>query len=340
MRTAKPKYANIIVEPLETPGGPACGTISVAAAVADFCRAEQPAILESSLPGRPYSRFTILACEPARVAEVGREASQWAGRTLEAYMQDVPPVAPRPGTINPGVGWIGYYAYEAGLALEPTLAALQRTGVRPVEPLARFGLYDSAAVYDHASEKWRLCAVEWPRGASIAAERAPVKSRLVALRARLMGASESKLATPNGLAIANDFERNMSYASYLTKVERAKRYIESGDIYQVNLAQRFTVRTEESPADIYARLRRINPSSHAAFLQWNRRTGSPTSMAVISSSPELFLDLHDGRVVTRPIKGTRPRIGDPVVDAAYRRELIESEKDRLLDFLKETEDLK
>ena len=243
-------------------------------------------------------------------------------------MQDVPPAAPFASAINPGVGWIGYFAYEAGLAIEPTLAALDETGSRSVEPLARFGLYDTASVYDHASERWYVCAVEWPRGSPIAAERATVKSRLAALRRRLLGAMDSHEATPETLPTAKGFTRNMSYASYLERVARAKRYIEAGDIYQVNLSQRFTVRTEQSPADIYTRLRRINPSSHAAFLQWTPLAGASSPMAVISCSPELFLDLRDGRIVTRPIKGTRPRIGDPVVDSAYRRELVESEKDR------------
>ena len=260
--------------------------------------------------------------------EITREHSQWAGRTLRAYMQDAPPVAPFAGAINPGVGWIGYFAYEAGLAIEPTLAALYATDPRSVEPLARFGLYDAAAVYDHACDQWYVCAVEWPRGSPIAAERATVKSRIAALRRRLLNAKESRRITAQGTPTATDFSRNMSYASYLEKVARAKRYIEAGDIYQVNLSQRFTVRTEQSPADIYTRLRRISPSSHAAFLQWTPLAGASTPMAVISCSPELFLDLRDGRVVTRPIKGTRPRIGDPVVDSAYRRELIESEKDR------------
>ncbi|GAG27694.1 unnamed protein product, partial [marine sediment metagenome] len=113
----------------------------------------------------------------------------------------------------------------------------------------------------------------------------------------------------------------MSREAYFSKVARAKRYIEAGDIYQVNLTQRWAVHTDASPIELYLRLRGASPSSHAAFLPWG-------DYAILSSSPELFLDLRRGHVITRPIKGTRPRVGDPVRDAAARQELLESEKER------------
>ena len=72
---------------------------------------------------------------------------------------------------------------------------------------------------------------------------------------------------------------------------------------------------------MYRRLRSVTPSSHAAFLRWD-------DTAILSASPELFLDLRAGHVVTRPIKGTRPRIGDRAVDLRARRELQDSRKDR------------
>ena len=65
----------------------------------------------------------------------------------------------------------------------------------------------------------------------------------------------------------------------------------------------------------------MNPSSHAALLPWD-------GAAIVSASPELFLDLRDGRAVTRPIKGTRPRTGDAPLDAIHRRQLGQSDKER------------
>jgi len=112
----------------------------------------------------------------------------------------------------------------------------------------------------------------------------------------------------------------MTHDQYLEKVRRILEYIAAGDVYQVNLTQRFTTPTAAPPLELYRRLRRTNPAAYAAWLGWG-------DGAILSSSPELFLDVRDGRVVTRPIKGTRPRIGDPVVDAAAQQELLHSEKD-------------
>jgi len=114
---------------------------------------------------------------------------------------------------------------------------------------------------------------------------------------------------------------NMSREDYLRKVQRIKRYIAAGDVYQVNLTMRFAVNTTAQPYEIYQRLCDINPASHAAFLHYD-------DFAIISASPELFLDLRDGHVITRPIKGTRPRTGEPSRDAVARRELETSEKER------------
>jgi para-aminobenzoate synthetase component 1 len=107
---------------------------------------------------------------------------------------------------------------------------------------------------------------------------------------------------------------------YLAAVERVKAYIAAGDAYQVNLSQRFHARTERDPFDVYLALRRASPAEFGALLQFGRR-------ALLSCSPELFLDVRDGRAVTRPIKGTRRRGTDPDEDARLAAELLASPKD-------------
>ena len=166
---------------------------------------------------------------------------------------------------------------------------------------------------------WYVLAVDWPAGT--VPKRPPASQRLAAVRERLAVAAELALEDLPDAAPTGEAAPNMTRRAYLDKVRQAKRHIAAGDIYQLNLTQRFTVRTDTSPLDLYRRLRRTSPSSHAAFLPWG-------DVAVISSSPELFLELRGRHVVTRPIKGTRPRTGDPVADAVYRSELVESEKER------------
>ncbi len=116
-----------------------------------------------------------------------------------------------------------------------------------------------------------------------------------------------------------DFDRK----SYERSVERALRYIGAGDIYQVNLSQRFRAPCVEDPFDVYLQLRALSPAPFAAFLRY-------PEFAVLSSSPERFLRYEPARrlIETRPIKGTRPRGVSPREDDLLAQELLSSEKDR------------
>jgi para-aminobenzoate synthetase component 1 len=116
---------------------------------------------------------------------------------------------------------------------------------------------------------------------------------------------------------------NFTKDKYLTAIRRAKAYIAAGDIYQVNLSQRFSGPLPVPPFDLYTRLRARNPAPFAAFLDFGE-------MQILSSSPERFLQVEarTRQVRTRPIKGTRPRGNTPEQDADLGRELLLSEKDR------------
>ncbi|WP_462320649.1 aminodeoxychorismate synthase component I [Halochromatium sp.] len=114
---------------------------------------------------------------------------------------------------------------------------------------------------------------------------------------------------------------NLPASAYATAFEQIKRYIRAGDCYQINLAQRFAAPATGDPWSAYTRLRQLNPAPFSAYLK------TPFGQ-ILSSSPERFLALREGRVETRPIKGTRPRSPDPQEDAALKRALAESLKDR------------
>ncbi len=100
---------------------------------------------------------------------------------------------------------------------------------------------------------------------------------------------------------------------FVAAVRRAKDYIAAGDIYQVNLSQRFQCEVEASPVEVYLALRQANPAPYGAYLDIGEAQ-------ILSSSPECFLRINDRHVVTRPIKGTRPVRCDP-------GELLASAKD-------------
>ncbi len=278
----------------------------------------EPALLETLQPTWRAGRFSIYACDPVETMTV-TNASALSPivflRKLAACTKCPEGTQWKPDVIPFVGGWIGYLSYEAGLVGK---RVLPRPSDSETVPLLRFGLYDHLLVFDHLLGQWFVCAVEWAMGGPDG--RPSADHRLDLLRKRLRAAAG---LTPPQLTLLRSSlpVSNFPPDAYRRKVRRAIEYIEAGDVYQVNLSRRFSFQTNADPLNVYRRLRQTNPSSHAAFLRWD-------DSAVLCSSPELFLDVDDGIVVTRPIKGTRPRTEDPTKDAARRIELQESEKDR------------
>ncbi|MEO0501649.1 MAG: chorismate-binding protein, partial [Pseudomonadota bacterium] len=104
-------------------------------------------------------------------------------------------------------------------------------------------------------------------------------------------------------------------------VARAQDYILDGDIFQVVLAQRFTMDFPLPPLELYRALRRINPSPFLYMLDM-------PDFALVGSSPEILVRVRDGRVTLRPIAGTRPRGATPAADEANRAALLADPKER------------
>ncbi|MCS7306580.1 MAG: anthranilate synthase component I family protein [Thermoguttaceae bacterium] len=114
---------------------------------------------------------------------------------------------------------------------------------------------------------------------------------------------------------------NFSPAKFQEAVGRVIEYICAGDVFQVNLAQRLLLPAQEPAWQLYLRLRRLHPAPFAGYFDLGR-------FQIVSGSPERFLCVRHRQVETRPIKGTRPRTGDPLQDQAAIRQLLTSEKDR------------
>ncbi len=293
--------------------------VDVESAIVSFCSANGAFILESADHRSGYGRFTIMGFDPVHTVEVDEQDSDPLGslaREVRQFSLAPELAAPEPPREIPFFGgWVGYISYESGLSVEQ----IEPTPARDIHlPQLRLALYDSAAVFDHALNRWYVAGVDWPGRLGI--DRPPLAQRLGRLADRL---TSSPAPPPINWAKrpCPAPKPNMSLDSYLDRVGQVKRYIEAGDIYQANLTQRFSTTTSATPLELYRRLRCTNPGSYAALLAWDDK-------AVISSSPELFLDLRNGLVTTRPIKGTRPRTGDETADAIARQELLRSEKDR------------
>jgi anthranilate/para-aminobenzoate synthase component I len=139
------------------------------------------------------------------------------------------------------------------------------------------------------------------------------------------GGLAGMMEEPTGMdGRAMQFQPEMAGSDYEEMVRRAQEYIAAGDIYQVNLAHRFSGAWSGARGQalgFYARLRECSPAPYAGLMCGEGRV-------IASSSPELFLQMDGREVVTRPIKGTRARGGDAAADAAAARELGESAKER------------
>ncbi|MCI0537860.1 MAG: anthranilate synthase component I family protein, partial [Verrucomicrobiales bacterium] len=113
---------------------------------------------------------------------------------------------------------------------------------------------------------------------------------------------------------------SLSPGGFISAAERAQRYIRSGHIYQVNLSHRLSVAWPLLGWDFFKRLAAVSPAPFSAYLDCGE-------FQIVSSSPELFLRLSGQHIVTRPIKGTRPRSADPNRDAQLTYELQTSPKE-------------
>jgi para-aminobenzoate synthetase component I len=280
-----------------------------------FAHRRRPALLESSLPGGEYSRWSLYAADPVRTVTIEHDATGCPFDALAEAFAQYPQVAPLSIPRSLGCGWIGHIAYEAGLATERILPVPRAENALP---LARFSLYDAVALHDARSNEWYAVVVEWEAG--VCEDRPPVRERIAGIEKILNDAAAQPdigSPLPTGSTV---LDSSLSRAEYLHRVKKILNYIAAGDVYQVNLTQRFRAQTMLSPIDLYRRLRQISPSSHGAFLSYD-------DFSIISSSPELFLRSTDGTIVTRPIKGTRPRSCDPILDENFRANLASAEKD-------------
>ncbi|MCL5104579.1 MAG: aminodeoxychorismate synthase component I [Armatimonadetes bacterium] len=209
-------------------------------------------------------------------------------------------------------GAVGYFSYDLGRSIErvPSLA------IEDVPtPDYHLGFYDSALCVDLTRR--RCVAVSWSGD----------REALEYWRGLAMSVPEERGAAEYDLVHCpgspDEVSSNFTKEDYLRAVERIKDYIAAGDVYQVNLSQRFEAALNRSPWELHKALRRIGPAPNSCYIE----LGEPV---LACASPEVFLtyDPLTRLARTKPIKGTRPRGRNAAQDAELARELAGSEKDR------------
>ncbi|VAX35500.1 Para-aminobenzoate synthase, aminase component [hydrothermal vent metagenome] len=306
-----------------------------------FCNEPYAFILDSGLVEKSRGRYSFIGFDPFDVYKgVGAQ-------TLLLLKEKFKTIAPQLRTdLTPlPCGVVGFLGYDYGLYQE-NIIRRQKEDLDLPDGL--FGFYDCIVTIDHLRKRMFVFSSGLPeKDGDLRKRRA--QERLDVVVEKIFGGLEKDLilgisderkhrnimsagqlsgrrncSHPKSLKLNPSLTSDFTKEEYCAAVRRAKEYIAAGDIYQVNLAQRFELEFYDDGGqawDIYKSLREISPASFSSYFNGG-------DFQVISSSPERFLCVEKNIVRTRPMKGTRPR-GDTVEqDKTLRDEIIKSAKDK------------
>ena len=272
-----------------------------------ICHAPGAVLLDAGRPAAQRGRYDLISAWP--LAELATTADESANDFLQRLRESLALL----GTAEPPAncplpfvgGLIGYLAYDFGRRLEKLPdQARDDLGLND----AHFGLYAWALISDHQLHTSQLLFHP-----ALAAEE---RQRLIAL----FDAPPTLPRQP--FKLLERFQADLPEAGYRQAIERIQGYIQAGDCYQVNFAQRFRAPYRGAPWTAYQALRAACPTPFAGY------QALADGGAIISLSPERFMQVSRGQVETRPIKGTRPRGSTPEHDQAQAKALLDSLKDR------------
>lgn len=248
------------------------------------------------------ARYDILSAAPHHSLVLNnneRDAFDWVGDELGevvAAIDDVPFAG----------GALGYWGYDL---------AREMSGVPDIAddaerlPRMSVGIYDWALLIDHQQQRARLVShLRYPETSAL----------LLDLRARLQQPPALSRAP---FKVRGRVSSNFTKRSYEQAFIRVQDYLQAGDCYQINLAQRFSARATGDAFSAYLQLRELSPAPYSAYLNL-------PGVQILCASPERFLSVQNGIVETKPIKGTRPRSRNKTTDLQLAAELAQHPKDR------------
>ncbi|HKL41709.1 MAG TPA: aminodeoxychorismate synthase component I [Clostridia bacterium] len=282
-----------------------------------FSNDDQPVFLDSGEGYENLGKFSIIASNPFlrfrsknnKVIVDGETNLNGNSNPLEIlkgylneykikYHSDLPFIG----------GALGHFSYDLCHHFEE----LPRTAVDDLDVYdINLGFYNGSIIYNHDTKEYFVTDAEINSGGAL---------RVEMIIDRVKSAELEELST-NRMSETIKIESNMTKEKYIQSIKRIKNYIKSGDIYQVNMTQRFQTKLRTDPLALYSNLRAVNSAPFAAFLDYG-------DYQILSSSPERFMKLEKGKLSTRPIKGTRPRGKTSEEDHRLKEELLNSEKDR------------
>ena len=270
-----------------------------------------PFLLES-VATSPLNRYSLLFAFPQetlRLDDLGEES--FCTRLDAAWVEEPPPGLPLSGEgqeLPFRGGWFLYLGYELVGQLEPTLHLPATSQALPIALAVRI---PAAIIVDHQRNETTVVAEEGFQQEFVSMLEAIAKVDATS-------SSSPDKGRPGGVSLSEDPPEH-----YTAGVERIRDYISAGDVFQVNLSRawRGELHAEQRAVDLYRQLRTTNPAPFACLADFH-------DFAIISSSPERLVRVHNGTVDTRPIAGTRPRGDNAADDQALLEELIAHPKER------------
>jgi para-aminobenzoate synthetase component 1 len=250
------------------------------------------------------ARYDILTAAPQRTLVLDKETvcnDPFASLRNELGVQ-VAPIANVPFA----GGALGYWSYDLMRRMSASPRAEEEAKQLPDMAV---GIYDWALVLDRQQHTARL--VSHRRFAETA-------DLLPLILQRLKSSLTISDAT---FRVNGKITSNFTPDSYASAFASVKNYLQAGDCYQINLAQRFSAAATGDALSAYLTLRNLNPAPYSAFLNLPQAR-------ILCASPERFLRVQSGKVDTKPIKGTRPRSSDAQQDILLAEELRNHPKDR------------
>ncbi|MGQ7807478.1 aminodeoxychorismate synthase component 1 [Hafnia alvei] len=276
--------------------------------------AQQPwaMLLYSGGANHPHNRFDILVAQPlltlttrghqTAIAENGniRFSEQDPLRLVQAELSRLLPAMSEQADTPFCGGAVGLWGYDLGRRFE-TLP--ERAAADLSTPDMAVGIYDWALVADHKLKRLTLFV------------HGDAQSRLAWLAAQV------KTPQPSRFQLTSSWQANLTQEEYSQRFARIHDYLHAGDCYQINLTQRFSASYQGDEWQAFLRLNEQNKAPFSAFVRLSES-------AILSVSPERFLQLEQKNISTRPIKGTLPRLADPVADQLQAKKLASSRKDQ------------
>ena len=283
----------------------------------DSADTQHPAGRYSFIMHDPFETFALKNPSGNPFAQLKTKLYQWQEDWigLKTHWPDAPP-------FKGGVA--GLFGYDLAQSLETLPPHQPPYAIDDTQlPDLAVGFYDLVLGFDHQTHRCFVFSTGFP--AQGAAERSNLaRLKIENLKKTLHGLPNIPAAYfPESGKKDGNITADIEASVFKSRVQKVIDYIHAGDIFQANLSHRFSghIASDDTPLSYYTRLRHISPGPFAAYANFG-------SWVLASASPERFLECNQQNVETRPIKGTRPRSEDPIIDKALLAELEASLKDK------------